>query len=93
VAPLVVLERERAAVTPPLHLAQVERIGEERIVDVDLPARIDVEERWLLQVEHVARLGVESLHVLRLHLVRRGRNHVAHHALVPRTHSPAGEVA
>ena len=93
VSALVVLEGERSTVTPPLELAQVERIGEERVVDVGLLPRLDVEEGRLLEIEHVAGLGVEALEVFRLHLVRRRRDHVAHHALVAGAHSIASEVA
>ena len=92
-AALVVLEREGPAVTPPVESSQVERVGEERVVDIRLLQVVDVEERRLLQVEHVARLGIEALEIVRLHLVGRRRHHVAHHALVSGSDSPGGEIA
>ncbi len=70
-AALVVLERERAAVTPPLGRPQVVRVREERGVDDELAFCFDVEEDGLIHVENIAGLLVVPGRMLRLQLVAR----------------------
>ena len=60
VAALVVLERHRRAVLAPNERRHVIRVGEQRPVDDVLPPGFDLEDHRLLDVEHIARLGVHE---------------------------------
>ena len=87
VAALVVFEGERGTVLAPLEPREIEGIGEERVVDGQRLLALDGEDDRLLEVEDVARLGVEARRVLRLQLVLGRGLDVMHEAAVSRLHA------
>ena len=91
VPPLVVFERDGRAVLAPGRRRRLVGVGEQPVVDVDLPARGSLEHHRLLDVEHVARLGVEPGRVLRLELVLGRRLDVVDQPPVPRLHAKRGD--
>src|SRR5438093_46582 len=82
---LVVLEGERPAVLSPGELAIRVRVREQGVVDDDLLFRVNQKQDRLIDVEHIAWLGIEQRRVLWLELILWRRLDVVDLPPVPRS--------